>query len=65
MHSSTDVIAPLRELDSGIAKSATDLRGWTVISAGASRLPAYTGGPVTPELATAVRRWFERGFVPG
>ena len=27
-------------------------------------LPAYTGGPVTPELETAVRRWFERGFVP-
>lgn len=27
-------------------------------------LPAYTGGPVAPELETALRRWFERGFVP-
>lgn len=27
--------------------------------------PAYPGGPVTPELEAAVRRWFDRGFVPG
>jgi hypothetical protein len=27
--------------------------------------PPYPGGPVTAELEAALRRWFDRGFVPG
>jgi hypothetical protein len=38
MHSSTDVLVPLRQRESGIAGAEADLRGWTVLSAGASRL---------------------------